>query len=173
MRIRRFLHASALLCAIPGLAQTPGPEYTLGYSAFRLRPATGLDQWLNGFALGFRSSFDARYSIEAVFNRQTGTEGGSVNLRQLGVMGGPCYTRTFTTRWKGYAHALVGFQQLSAWEGPESDQKTTLALAPGVGVDFNLNRNVAFRAQEDLVLTRYAGISQRNTAFYLGVVLKR
>lgn len=171
--LHRILSAAAALCALPALAQGPAPELSLGYSAFHLRPSTGLDQRLNGFALGFRHSFDATWSLEAALNRQTGTEGGSVNLRQLGLMAGPCYSRTFAGRWRGFAHALAGAQQLSAWEGPASDKKTTLALAPGVGVDFAISRRVSLRAQEELVLTRYAGVSQRNTAFFLGVAVRK
>ncbi|WP_306599516.1 outer membrane protein [Geothrix sp. 21YS21S-2] len=174
---REFLHrlftAAALLCALPALAQAPAPEATLGYSAFHERPSSGLDQRLNGFSLGFRHSFDRTWSLEAAFNRQTGTEGGSVSMRQLGLMAGPRYSRTLAPRWQAFAHVLAGFQQLSAWEGAASDKKNSLALAPGAGVDFALNRNVSLRAQEEFVFTRFAGKGQNNVAFYLGVVLRK
>jgi len=171
--LQRLFTAAALVCALPVLAGTPAPEVTLGYSDFHERPASGLDEKLTGFSLGYRHSFDATWSLEAAFNRQTGTEGGSVNMRQLGLMAGPRCSRNLAPRWQAFGHVLAGFQQLSAWEGPASDRKNSLALAPGVGVDFALTRNVSLRVQEELVLTRYAGKGQNNTAFYLGVVVRK
>ncbi len=172
--LSRLFTAAALLGALPGArAQTPPPEANLGFSAFHERPASGLDQRLDGFSLGYRHSLDETWSLEAAFNRQTGTEGGSVDMRQLGLMAGPRYSLSFAPRWQGFGHVLAGFQQLSASQGPASDKRNSLALAPGVGVDFRLNRNVSLRAQEEIVFTRFAGRGQTNTAFYLGVVVRK
>jgi len=174
--LHRIIAAAAVLCALAGtrvLAQAPALELTLGFSSFHERPSSGADQKLDGFVLGFRHSIDATWSLEAALNRQTGTEGGGVDMRQWGAMAGPRYSRTFHPRWQAFGHVLAGFQQLSARQGEASDKKNSLVLAPGVGVDFALNRNVSLRAQEELVLTRYAGVNQRNTAFYLGIVLRK
>jgi hypothetical protein len=155
------------------MALAPPPELTLAFTSFQLKPASGSDQRLNGIALGGRCSLTAAWSVEGALNRQTGKEAGAVDLRQLGALAGPRYSWNWNDRWQGFAHVLAGVQQLHAADGPASDTKSTLALGPGVGAEFRLNRNVSFRVVEDYVITRYAGVTQRNTAFSFGIALRK
>jgi len=175
-RTLRSLATAGLLSALPGLpalAQAPAPELSLAYSSYHLRPATGVDQRLNGFTLGARRGLDAAWSVEAALSRQTATEAGSVDLTQVGLVAGPRYSRVWTSRWQGFAHALAGIQRLSATDGADSDHSTTLVLEPGIGVDCAVSRRVSLRAQEDYVWTHYAGLDQHSVCFFLGVVIRK
>jgi Outer membrane protein beta-barrel domain len=175
-RMQRLLPAASLVSAllgVPAMAQAPAPELALAFSSYHLRPATGVDQRLNGFTLGGRYGLGPAWSLEAALSRQTATEAGSVDLTQVGLVAGPRYSRVWTDRWQGFAHFQAGFQRLSASDGPDSDHSTTLVLRPGVGADWALNRRVSFRAQEDCVWTRYAGLDQHSTCFSLGVVVRK
>jgi len=153
-------------------AQTSPMAWSVGYSTYKLRPASGTDQRMNGFGIGGQYSLTTEWALEAALSHQTGTEAGSVNLRQAGVMVGPRYTWTWSARWKGAAHFLVGRQQLQASDGASADQSTSFAYEPGIGLDFQIHRHLALRAQEDLVYTHYAGVDQRSPCLFLGLVLR-
>lgn len=154
-------------------AQTPQPELFLGFSSYHLRPTRGVDQRLDGFNLGGRYGLSSTWSLEAALNRQSGTEAGAVNLRQTGVVAGPRRSWVWNKHWQGFAHVLAGYEHLSAWEGPASDAKDSLALVAGIGADYALNSHVSFRVQEDYSQTHYAGLPQRSTCFNLGIVLRK
>lgn len=173
---RTLLILAASLALLPGpsaMAETPAPELTLGYSSFQLKPVHGVTQRLSGFTLGGRASFSPAWSVEAAFNRQTGTESDAVNLRQIGLLAGPRYSYAWSDRFQGFVHLLVGVEQLHASDSSDSDQKTTGALSPGVGAEIRLNQRFSLRLGEDLVITRYAGLTQRNWAFSLALVMRR
>jgi hypothetical protein len=172
----RLIAIAALSAVLPGsqvMALAPAPELTVGFSSFHLRPASGSDQRLNGIVLGARYALDAAWSVEGALNRQTGAEAGEVELRQLGFLAGPRYSWAWSDQWQGFAHFQVGAQQLHASDGFATDTKSTLAFGPGVGAEFKLNRKVSFRVVEDYVVTRYAGVAQRNTSFTFGLALRR
>jgi len=154
-------------------AQTPPPmAWSLGYATYQLRPHSGSDQRLNGLELGGQYSLSFAWSIEAAYSHETGTEAGSINLRQAGLMAGPRYTLALGDRWRGSAHFLVGRERLQAGQGSDADQVTSFAYSPGIALDFQVNRHLALRGQEDLVCTHYAGVDQRSPCLFLGLVLR-
>lgn len=166
---------AALACALSGAlatAQTPPMAWSVGYTTCQLRPHSGSDQRLNGFALGGEYRLAKVWSLEATFSHQTGTEAGSVNLRQTSLMAGPRYALALGNRWRGLAHLLVGREQLQAGQGSDADQVTSFAYGPGVALDFQVNHHLALRGQEDLVCTHYAGVNQRSPSLFLGLVLR-
>ena len=175
-RSQQWIPVAALSLCLLGTAapaQTPPPELALSLTSYHLRPTNGVDQRLNGINLDGRCGLNAQWSLEGALSTQTGSEAGSVDLRQFGLQGGVRRSWVWTPKWQGFAHVLVGYEHLSASNGPASDSKGSLALVPGVGVDYALNRRVSFRAQEDYSWTHYAGLPQRSACFNLGIVLRK
>jgi hypothetical protein len=176
----RFRHFPFLLpvlaCVATGggaLAQASPLAWSAGYSSFKLRPASGSNQVLNGFALGAQYQLDPAWSVDAAVSRHTGTQPGSIDLRQVGLVAGPRYRWTLHERWEGFARFQVGWTRLDASQGAGSDQSASLAFGPGVGVDFTVNPHVSLRAASDFTFTHYAGTYQRSPSLFLGVVLRR
>ena len=87
-------------------------------------------------------------------------------------MAGPRYALAPGNRWRGSAHFRVGREQLQAGQGPDADQVTSFAYGPGVALDFQVNRHLALRGQEDLACTHDAGVNQRSPCLFLGLVLR-
>lgn len=146
--------------------------WAAGYSSFLLRPGSGSDQRLNGGFVGAEIPVRPAWSAEAVLSRQTGTEAGSVDLRQVELVVGPRYTLEVTPRWRGFGRILAGAARLSAWQGTASAHSDSLSLAPGVGAEVTLTRHWGARVQEEYVLTHYAGVYQHSACFSVGVTCR-
>ena len=179
MRIRSH-HVLSLLavlaCMASGgraLAQDPPLAWTAGYRSFKLRPASGSNQVLDGFALGAQYRLDPAWSMDVALSRLTGTQPEAIGLRQVGLMAGPRYRWTLHEHWEGFARFQAGWVQLHASQGPASDQRSSLAFGPGAGIDYTVNPHLSLRAEGDFTFTHYAGTSQRSPGLFLGVVLRR
>jgi hypothetical protein len=176
--LHRLFTLAALACALPGAPAGAGPgpgspwSWALGFSTCKLRPAHGSDQVLNGFALAGEYRLDPRWSLEAAFSHETGTEAGGVNLRQNGFLAGARYTLARSGPWLGYAHLLAGRKQLQASEPGAQDQRTSLAFSPGAGLEYQAGRHLAVRAQADFILTHYAGVHQRSPGLVLALAYR-
>jgi len=149
-------------------AQTPTAEAILGGSTSLLKAEGGPDQHLNGFFLGGRVLFSPSWSLAATLDRETGSTAYGVELRQIAAVLGPRFSQPLSDRITGFAQVLVGAAQFTPGNG-SGEHNSSLALEPGVGVDFALTRQMYLRAQADEVLTRYAVASQRTPRYSLGL----
>jgi hypothetical protein len=147
--------------------------WSLGYSCFKLRPDSGTNERMNGFALGGEYPQDPFWSLEASVSRQTGTEADTVALRQLGALAGVKTTSPLGDRARGFVHLLAGWEQLHASQGDQADQRASLAFGPGIGLDVALTRNVSARGQVDFLFTHYSGVVQGSPALFVGLVYRR
>jgi opacity protein-like surface antigen len=68
-----------------------------------------------------------------------------------------------------FAHVLVGVGHVSANAPSISDSDTSVATAVGGGVDYQLIHDVAWRAQMDLLHTRFFSHSQNDFRFSTGL----
>jgi hypothetical protein len=169
----KLLSLVLLACALRGgPARAEAPDYALGFSSVILRPQSGLQQKLDGLALGARVQLTSPWSLEALLAVENGTEGGSVSLRQTGLAVGPRYTRVLRGPWQGYAHILVGPSHLQASSPNGSDSTTSLRCAPGVGVERVLRGRWSLRGELDYNITSYAGLTQRSPGIVLGAVYR-
>jgi hypothetical protein len=178
MRVKplsRMMSTAALACALTGgsaMGQTQPLEVSLHCTSLKLRPATGMNQVLNGATLGGRYALGSAWSLEAAMGTETGTEAGSVSLRQMDFSFGPRFSLPLTGRWQAFAHVLVGIAHLKATEAYASAQDNSFRYAPGVGVDFAMGRRWSLRGQVDYVGTRYAALTQRSPSFSLGLAFR-
>ena len=164
---------AGLLQGAPALAQTSPFAWSAGYSSYKLRPASGTNERMNGWALGGEYRRDPVWSLEASLSRQTGTEADTVDLRQIGFLAGFKANWGFSGPCQPFTHFLVGVEQLHASDGSATDQRESLAFGPGLGLDLAITRNLSARGQVDLLLTRYAGEIQGSPALFVGLVYRR
>ena len=160
------------------LAQSAPTAWSVGYSTDKLTPTNGVDQRMNGFALGGEHPITSDLSLEASLNRQTGTQtdtvtGGTIDMRQLGALGGLKATVVVNPKVQWFTHFLIGVQQLKASEGSASDQRTAPAFGMGLGLDLAIAPHLSVRAQQDFICTRYAGDYQTGATFFMGLVIRR
>ncbi len=103
-------------------------------------------------------------------------------IMQYYFMAGPSYRFLRKARFSGTAHALFG----NAWGIFDAahlqglDVRTiglfatqwTFGSAIGGTFDYNYSPRIAFRAQPDLMVTRYGGTAQQNFAFSVGPIFR-
>jgi len=164
---------AGLLPGAPALAQTSPWAWNAGYSSYKLRPANGTNEIMNGYALGGEYAIRPGWALEASFNHQTGTEAEVIALRQQGLMAGLKATWTPMGRYQVFTQLQIGREQLRASEGPEEDQRTSLAFGPGIGLDVAMTPHLSARGQVDFILTHYSGETQGSPALFVGLVYRR
>ena len=174
--MQRLMLLAALAGALPGaqaMAQPSPWACSLGYTSCKLRPAHGTDELMNGWALGGDYTFKPNWAVEASFNHQTGTEADVIDLRQQGVMAGLKSTWTIDGKLQGFAHGLIGREQLRASAGSQEDERTSFAYGPGIGLDLAMTPHWSARGTLDFIYTHYAGANQGSPALLVGLVYRR
>jgi hypothetical protein len=167
-----FVAVAAMLQGAPVLAQTSPFAWSAGYSSYKLRPESGTNEQMNGYALGGEYTCHPGWAVEVDFNHQTGTEADAISLRQQGVMAGLKSTWTAGGKYQGFTHFLIGREQLRASSGPEEDERTSFAYGPGIGMDLTMTSHLSARGQVDFIITHYSGKTQGSPALFVGLVYR-
>lgn len=178
--IRFVLFAFVLAAAAPAGAQvsTPSVEIFGGYS---LLPANGDDfprQTSHGFQTSVTANLNRWFGVVGDFGWQFNTardlgpsfqgQVAESNVREYLV--GP----RFTARTAGinvFGHALVGISTGDAGPNFSGFSDSGFTLGGGGGVDVQLTRRLAARAQFDLIGS-FADIVETNSRFAVGLVVK-
>jgi opacity protein-like surface antigen len=85
---------------------------------------------------------------------------------------GPVFSYRKFSRFTPYGHVQFGAVHGSTQFYGISQSAWKFAMAPGAGVDFNVNRLTAIRVDGEYLLTRFVGLTQQNLNVSVGLVLR-
>ena len=128
----------------------------------------------NGFNFALNGNFNDYFGITVDFGAAYNTQYG-VNLNNYTYTFGPVLSLRANKAYTPFVHALIGGDHATASaSGLGSASGNGYALMAGGGVDFNINRGLAFRAaQADWMLVHTNGsTSGKNLRISTGIVLK-
>jgi len=146
----------------------PKAEFFGGYQYSHLEGgfnANGFDISATG---NFSSSFGITGDIAGAF---TTIDGVSVNNYTYTF--GPQLSLRANKAYTPFVHALIGGDHAGAGYGGVSASANGFALMAGGGVDFNINRYMAFRGSADWMMVHSNGsTSSKNFRMPIGIVFK-
>ena len=128
----------------------------------------------NGFNFALNGNFNDYFGITADFGAAYNKQNG-VSLNNYTYTFGPVLSLRADKRFTPFVHALIGGDHATtSVSGVGSVSGNGYALMAGGGVDFNINRGIAFRAaQADWMLVHSNGsTSSKNLRISTGIVLK-
>ncbi|HEY6370043.1 MAG TPA: outer membrane beta-barrel protein [Candidatus Sulfotelmatobacter sp.] len=128
----------------------------------------------NGFNFALNGNFNDYFGITADFGAAYKSQNG-VSLNNYTYTFGPVLSLRANKAYTPFVHALIGGDHATASvSGVGSASGNGYALMAGGGVDFNINRGLAFRAaQADWMLVHSNGsTSSKNLRISTGIVLK-
>ncbi len=181
MRKAAFLLGLVLFCTASAAAQGNSlVDIFAGYSFVHTEPGTAL------------SSFNANGGVASVALNLTSwgaavVEFGGVHTSNIGgvdvdataetVMAGPKISLFRRSRLSPFAQALFGFIHTNPGYSQTDINHNTFAMAPGVGIDWNMTRHIGIRlAQVDYLFTRMptaaSNVNWNNFRYSGGVVLR-
>lgn len=128
----------------------------------------------NGFNFALNGNFNDYFGITGDFGAAYKSQNG-VSLNNYTYTFGPVLSLRANKAYTPFVHALIGGDHATASvSGVGSGSGNGFALLAGGGVDFNINRGIAFRAaQADWMLVHGNGsTSSKNLRISTGIVLK-
>jgi len=157
---------------------TPAWEISGGYSYLNAN-LSGSHFHLNGgnasATENLNSWFGGRLEVNAYSGNENVTVSGTTTKYSVSaatITYGPVFSYRKFSRFTPYAHIQIGAVHGSAQFLGISQSAYKFALAPGVGVDLNVNRMTSIRLDGEFPLTRFLSLTQQNLNVSAGVVLR-
>jgi len=166
----------ALLLPLAGWAQdSPKADIFGGYSYFRA-DANGEKLDMHGATAAFTYNFSNWFGVTGDVSGHVGSPFFGDVQNYLFMMGPRVSLRKYSS-FTPFVHALVGAaynrSSLSVAGTKFTNTDTTLAVAPGAGLDIKLGSSLSVRPfQADYVLTRFATATQNNFRLSTGIVVR-
>jgi hypothetical protein len=161
-----------LFCGGARAQDTPAWEIGGGYSYLRANlggPGGSFD--LNGGHATVTENLNHWFGGRIEFNAFTGNVKG-INASAQTITYGPVFSYRKYERFTPYAHAQFGAVHGSVGYLGISQSAFKFAMAPGGGVDVNMNPRFAVRLQADYLMTRFLDLRQDNLQFSAGLVVR-
>jgi hypothetical protein len=182
MRKIFLLLALVCLCSVGASAQDSGSRIDLfaGYSFVHTEPGTEFSTFnanggVGSVALNLTDFLAGVVEVGGVHATNIG--GADVDATAMTVMAGPKIMLFHRSRLSPFAQALVGFVHTNPGYSQQPIDHNTLAVAPGIGLDWNATRHIGIRlAQVDYLFTRMpatAGQVNWNNFRYSGGIIFR
>jgi opacity protein-like surface antigen len=165
--MRKFLFLVGLVClfSVSAAAQDYNSKIDIfaGYSFVHNEPGAEFSSFnANGGVASVALNFTSWFSgvVEAGGVHATNIGGADVDATAVTVMAGPKISLFHRGPLTPFAQALVGFVHTDPGYSQQPINHNTLAVAPGVGLDWNVAHHVAIRlAQVDYFFTRMPATS--------------
>jgi opacity protein-like surface antigen len=170
-RVTWLVPAILLLCVGARAQETPAWEINGGYSYLRANlngPGGSFD--LNGGNVSVTENLNHWFGGRIEFNAFSGGVGGT-NVSAETITYGPVFSYRKHERFTPYGHVQFGAVHGSVGYLGISASAFKFAMAPGGGVDINLNPRFAIRVQGDYLMTRFLDLRQDNLQFSTGLVI--
>lgn len=156
------------LTALAAESDHPKTEFFGGYQYTHLEGGTNG----NGFNFGVTGNFNDYFGITADFGSSYASQSG-VSLNNYTYTFGPQLALRANKGYTPFVHALIGGDHTSASFAGASGSGNGMALLAGAGVDFNINRYMAFRGSADWMMVHSNGAtSSKNFRMPIGIVFK-
>ena len=156
------------LSALAAESDHPKAEFYGGYQYTRLQGGVNA----NGFDFGATGNFSDSFGITADFGSTFKTQGG-VSFNNYTYTFGPQLALRANKGYTPFVHLLIGGDHASASFAGVSGSGNGMALLAGGGVDFNMNRYMAFRGSADwMMFHNSSGTSSKNFRMPIGIVFK-
>lgn len=162
-----------LLACISAKAQEiPAWEISGGYSYLRanINNSPGKSFDLSGGNVSAEENMNNWFGGRLEFNAFNGGVAGQ-NVSAETISYGPVFSYRKFDRITPFAHVQLGAVHGSVGYLGISQSAFKFAMASGGGLDFNLNRRLAVRAQADYLMTRFLDLRQDNLQFSAGLVV--
>jgi len=172
--VRKFIVVACFLAVFAASAMAaetdnyPKAEIFGGYQYSHLSGGVNA----NGFDFNFNGNFNDHFGITADFGTAFNSTGG-VNFSNYTYTFGPQLSLRANKGYTPFVHALIGGDHASASTGGVSVGTNGFALLAGGGVDFNINRHMAFRGGADWMMLHSNGsTSGKNVRMLTGLVFR-
>lgn len=180
--MRKFfcLLGLVFLCSVAASAQDSRLDLFAGYSFVHTEPGAQLSTFnANGgvvsAALNFNGWLSGVVEVGGVHASHIG--GVDVDATAETVMAGPKISLFHGSKLSPFAQALVGFIHTNPGYSQQTINHNTLAVAPGLGLDWNATRHLGIRlAQVDYLFTRMPTstnqVNWNNFRYSAGIVVR-
>jgi hypothetical protein len=172
--VRKFTVVACFLglFAVSALASDnggyPKAEFFGGYQYSHLEGGVNA----NGFDFSVNGNFDDHFGIVADLGSSYNSQGG-INYSNYTYTFGPQLSLRANKAYTPFVHALIGGDHASASFAGATGTGNGFALMAGGGVDFNINRYMAFRGSADWMMLHGSGsTSGKNFRMPIGIVFK-
>ena len=159
------------LCSLAAMAAEPDyakGEFFGGYQYSHLEGGVNA----NGFDLALNGNFNSYFGMTADLGSSFTTQNG-VSLHNYTYTFGPQLSLRANRNYTPFVHVLLGGDHASASVAGASATGNGFALLGGGGVDFNFNKNMAFRGGADWMWMHSNGTSSsKNIRMLMGVVFR-
>jgi hypothetical protein len=160
-----------LLCVSAPAQETPAWDVSGGYSFLRANlNASGGSFDLNGGYVSTTENLNNWFGGRLEFNAFNGSVSGA-NVSAQTITYGPVFSYRKFDRITPFANVQVGAVHAGVGYLGISEGAFKFAMSAGGGVDLNLNRRFAIRAQGAYLMTRFLDLRQDNLQFSSGLVV--